>query len=61
MGKTQHKHRKTIATAALSSSSAIGEGELSTVGTEDAGSEDASYASLIEAALSVYSQVDLFD
>lgn len=55
----QCKRRRTTASTAPSSSSNIDEEVPSTVGTDDAASEDASL--LVDTALSVYSQVNIFD
>ena len=57
----RRKRRRLTRSAALSSPSIIEEGGTGVVEVEDVTSEDASYASLVETALSVCSQVDLFD
>lgn len=56
-GTPQCKRRRTTASAAPSGSSSLDEGRPSIVEAEDVASEDASYASLVETALSLCLQV----
>lgn len=59
-GEAQCKRRGTVGSTAPSAFSTIKNGKgLTIVETENAASEDASYASLVEGALSVYLQVDI--
>lgn len=59
IGEPRCKHGRTTMSVAPSGSGSMGEGATNVIGMDAATDEDVSYASSIETALSVCSQIDL--